>query len=171
MNITFYELDSYNSGRLLPFTVDLEPLSSRFEYLEVIKEELAKIKEANPKYNCEEWIVAGYEDVPSSLIGEWDLKKEFWDYKEVLDSGYCDWEVIEAAIDCDIPADKIEDAYQGRWESDEDFAYDLWEQCATKEQQEAANSWPLNCIDWERAAMDLMFDFNSSNNHYFSRNY
>ncbi len=67
-------------------------------------------------------------------------------------------ELIEAALECDISFSDIEEAYQGEYESDHDFAY------------ETANSlynineyWPYTCIDWERAGRELMMDYCEDN--------
>jgi antirestriction protein len=59
------------------------------------------------------------------------------------------------------------DAYQGQYDSDIDFAQNRAEECGAITYSE---KWPLNCIDWEGAAYDLMFNFTQSNGHYFSNN-
>jgi antirestriction protein len=74
-------------------------------------------------------------------------------------------ELIEAAIECGIELSSIEDAYVGEYKDDEDFAYEQADMCGLIDQ--GAN-WPNNCIDWEYAARELMFDYISSNGYYFS---
>lgn len=77
-------------------------------------------------------------------------------------------DVIDAGLDCEIPLDSILDAYQGEYDSDIDFAQQRAEECGAITYSE---KWPLNCIDWEGAAYDLMFNFDQSNGHYFSNNW
>lgn len=164
MNIAYYELDSYNNGVLLPFIIELDGLSSQEELLKRISEELAKIKEKRPQWNCEEWILCDYEGVPSSFMGTYDLNPEFWVYKETMATTGYEWEIIEAAIECDIPLDEIEECYQGEYDSDEDFAYKMADDLGLIDKDA---KWPNNCIDWEFAARELMYDYVCSNGHYF----
>jgi transcription elongation GreA/GreB family factor len=49
--------------------------------------------------------------------------------------------------------DDFEEAYQGQYDSDEDFAQSLAEDMGAIDPK---SSWPNNCIDWEQAARDLM---------------
>lgn len=112
----------------------------------------------------EEWIVCDYEDIPREFTGEYDLDPSFWDYAEFLETTHLDQEVVDAGIACGIDLDKIEDAYEGKYDSDEDFAQALAEE--TSAIQEDAQ-WPHTCIDWEWAARELMYDYCSSGGHYF----
>jgi antirestriction protein len=75
-------------------------------------------------------------------------------------------DVIDAGLDCEIPLDSIMDAYIGQYDTDIDFAYDMAEQCGYLTLE--TNAWPYNCIDWHKAARELMFDNVESNGHYFN---
>jgi antirestriction protein len=77
-------------------------------------------------------------------------------------------DVIDAGLDCEIPLESIMGAYQGQYDNDIDFAQLRAEECGAITYDE---KWPLNCIDWEGAAYELMFDFTQSNGHYFSNNW
>lgn len=58
----------------------------------------------------------------------------------------------------------FEEAYSGWYSSDEEFAQQM------AEDTDAINSdatWPNNCIDWERAARELMYDYMEHEGHYF----
>jgi len=61
-------------------------------------------------------------------------------------------------------AEDVEEVYQGEYESDEDFAMEIAEETGAI-QEEA--TWPNNCIDWEYAAKELMYDYFESNGYYF----
>lgn len=84
--------------------------------------------------------------------------------------GY-DAEVIEAFAACgnyspndvDEFFEALEESYAGEYESDEDFAQEMAEQCGFDQ----PSAWPYYCIDWESAARDLMHDYYSHNGHYF----
>jgi antirestriction protein len=77
--------------------------------------------------------------------------------------------VIDAGLDCEIPLDLILDAYQGRYDSDSDFAHDMADQCGYL--NDVSEQWPFCHIDWKDAARALMYDFEESNGHYFSNNW
>jgi len=58
----------------------------------------------------------------------------------------------------------MEDASQGEYDSDEEFAQ---EQAEMLGEVDRNLSWPMNCIDWEWAARELMMDYHEINGHYF----
>jgi antirestriction protein len=78
-------------------------------------------------------------------------------------------DVIDAGLDCEIPLDSILDAYQGQFDSDSDFAYDMADQCGYL--NNISEQWPFFHIDWQAAAKTLMYDYVESNGHYFSNNW
>lgn len=63
----------------------------------------------------------------------------------------------------DTTIEDIEESYSGSYNSDEEFARDMAEQCG----YEIPNTWPHRCIDWEYAARELMFDYAEQNGYYF----
>lgn len=71
--------------------------------------------------------------------------------------------IIKAGLSAGIDIDNIEEAYQGQWSSDEDFAMQIAEDFGF----EAVGDWPAPYIDWERAAADLMMDYVESDGYYF----
>jgi antirestriction protein len=73
-------------------------------------------------------------------------------------------EIVDAAIYCGITAENFEDAYCGKHESDKDFAYDQADQLGGLEEDMV---WPYTCIDWDRAARELMYDYEEHKGHYF----
>lgn len=60
-------------------------------------------------------------------------------------------------------AEDVEEAYQGQYNSDLDFAYEMAEGIGF----EVCTSWPGNCIDWEQAAHELMYDYFEEDGYYF----
>lgn len=78
-----------------------------------------------------------------------------------------DIDVVLAAIACGVQGSDIDEAYAGSFKDDEDFAQDMHEQTRSHEAKELENVWPFNCIDWEYAAKELMYDYSEDNGHYF----
>ena len=115
------------------------------------------------RYTEEEWIVCDYEDIPKQFVGEYNLDSDLWGYLETVEGSSLDAEVFDAGLDCGIELENIEEAYAGKFDSDEDMAQELVESIG----EPAPTCWPYTCIDWEQAARELMYDYNESNGHYF----
>lgn len=85
---------------------------------------------------------------------------------EAIDEHHED--IVEAFAKCFgwdyVTADAITEAYSGCYGSDEDFARDMAEQFGSLKDDD---KWPYTCIDWERAARELMFDYCEDNGYYF----
>lgn len=56
------------------------------------------------------------------------------------------------------------EAYQGKYLSDEEFAREMAESLGDIDENAR---WPHNCIDWERAACELMQDYFEAGGYYF----
>lgn len=61
-------------------------------------------------------------------------------------------------------AEDAEEAYQGHYESDEDFAQEIADQLGSVDKNLV---WPQTCIDWEQAAEELMHDYSEDGGYYF----
>jgi antirestriction protein len=196
MNITLYPLASYNNAILNPFAIELGGINKDNYYQEIAKglwdksinpnvtstkcNDCGHIHISGEDASCnecgsedvehkateEEWIVCDYEDIPSRFVGEYDIADDFWEYQEFIQNTDLDADIINAAIDIDIQPSDIEESYQGSFSSDEDFAYQMADDLGLLNDND---SWPYTCIDWERAAKDLMFDYSKSNGHYFRK--
>ncbi len=118
------------------------------------------------KCTDEEWIVCDSEDVPSDYVGEYSLSDDFFEYAELIKNTYLDADTIKAGLACGLDLAAIEGAYQGKFDSDADFAEHFAEQ--TGEFNEKLN-WPFTCIDWQWASIDLMHDYTEHKQHYFYR--
>lgn len=115
-----------------------------------------------------EFMFQDFEGFPKSLYSESGGIAEIYEYLDAVNNSHLSQEVFDAGIDLDIPLDKIEEAYEGEYKSDEDFAQELAESCGLLDKEDR---WPYTCIDWEWAARELMFDYCECNGHYFSNNY
>ena len=59
----------------------------------------------------------------------------------------------------------FEESYQGQYKNDEEFAQEQAEELYSAELKDS--TWPFTCIDWERAAHDLMMDYTEQDGFYF----
>jgi antirestriction protein len=167
-NITFYSLSDYNNGDLISKTFDLEDFptyddlaTARSEWLEERTEEL------DDGVLREEFIVADYEGIPASLMGQWDIDSDYGDWLEAcVEYGA---EVVNAATELDIPFDKIEEAYAGIASSDVEFAEELADSIGLLD--EVPDNLKMY-FDMAAFARDLMInDYHEHNGHYFHNNW
>ena len=75
-----------------------------------------------------------------------------------------DEDIVAAGLSLGLSPDTIEEAYAGQFDSDEDFARDMADQLGAVDKNAL---WPNNCIDWEYAAHELMYDYAEENGYYF----
>lgn len=59
----------------------------------------------------------------------------------------------------------IEEAYEGKYDNDEEFARTVAENTGTADTYN--QPWPQYCIDWKWAADELMQDYHEINGYYF----
>lgn len=135
----------------------IEQLCSFYEEEENFEEleETLKNAEYELTYEVKNWgEVSEYKNLQDIEILN-DIVNEGIDY---------DFDVISAALDCDVQLSDIEESYSGEFEDNEDFAYDMAKQTGAIDKHA---SWPMNCIDWTYAAKELMYDYSESNGYYF----
>lgn len=116
------------------------------------------------KQTDEEWIVCDYEDVPAEYVGEYDLSKDFFTYSQFLTNTSLEREVIDAGLYLGFDLLNIEEAYEGKFDTDTDFAICFASDTGATD---IDASWPFTCVDWDWAARDLMLDYSEHNHHYF----
>jgi len=104
--------------------------------------------------------IADYDEVPDTYANENDV----WDFAAAFAECDQELEVVEAALYLGVSADDIDEAYQGSYDDDEDFARETADSLGAVDKNAA---WPMNCIDWEFAAKELMYDYSEHNGHYF----
>ena len=167
--ITYYSLSDYNNGELIPFTIENVELQTCEEHHDEIHENLERItKEKNDGVTREEWIVADYEDIPEEFVDTWSIESNYWDMVEAMNDSHLDEDVFMAGVALDIPFDRIEDAYRGKFDSWEDFAWDELEMNGTwAEIPETLQRY----FDIEAYARDLSHEYNEENDHFFLSNW
>lgn len=150
----------YNSGSIKGAWLKLADYPSQEE----LGEAMAKIHadEHDPEYMIQDW-----EGFPEGMCSEYGIADEFWELLEAMEQApHLDADVWVAGAELGIDPADIPDMYQGHWNSDREFAMDLAEDIGALDEN---LSWPHSCIDWDRAARELMFDFQEHEGHYFSR--
>jgi len=151
----------YNDGSIAGEWLDLADYANNEEFFAACRN-LHK-DEDDPELMFQDW-----EGIPEQYIGESGLSSDYWEFIDFIENSYLDEVAILAGLDLGIDLDNIEEAYSGTYCSDEEFAQDMAEQCGNLLENPV---WPYTCIDWEYAARELMYDYNESNNHYFSNNW
>jgi antirestriction protein len=168
---------SYNNGTQFEFGhwVDLNQFGDAEELNDYIRNHFEECDKSSPLDNYdsirEEPMITDYEGFPKAFYSESMSFENLFEYFERAEQSHFDTEVIEAFAehgnysieDIDTFFDALEESYSGEFTSDEDFAMDMAEQTGYEESAQ----WPQNCINWERAARDLMYDYYESNGHYF----
>jgi antirestriction protein len=81
---------------------------------------------------------------------------------EIIEASHYDEDVFEAAWECDVPVESVEEAYSGHHQSDKDFTQDLLESCG-----DLPKLPHYIHIDWESTARDIMMDYCEHDRHYF----
>jgi len=103
---------------------------------------------------CEEWAIHDYENFEGIELSEYeDIETVCRLANAISEHGkaFALFYDAECLDDIDEAIDKFQDAYYGEYKSEEDFAYELVEQCGWLD-----NKNPLhNYIDYERYARDL----------------
>ena len=75
---------------------------------------------------------------------------------------------VTSSNDPEEIAKEIEEAYQGKYANDEEFAQEIAEETGALDSDAVKSAmWPLYCIDWEFAARELMMDYSEQGGHYF----
>lgn len=160
MRIYVSTYHKYNSGTLQGDWMDLEDYSDAAEFFEAAKE--LHEDEEDPEFMFQD-----FDEVPARFkdesMSESELQ-ELYDFIEMVEDSGHDMEVFEAAEACGIDPSDVDEAYQGKYDSDEDFAEEMAEQLGYMDEKKG---WPFNCIDWEYAARELMYDYCSDKGHYF----
>lgn len=90
---------------------------------------------------------------------KYDALIEDGNIKEAIDA------YISLENNIDYALDKFEEAYQGEFASDEEFAKDIANNTGSIDFKNMP--WPQYCIDWEYAAQELMMDYQQENEYYF----
>lgn len=156
----------YNNGSIKGDWIELSNFSSIEEFYEFCSELHAD--EIDPEFMFQDW-----ENIPSELISESSLSENtFSIIEKISDLDYKTLEAFAAWISIgnhDIESDDIdslfesfEDDYQGYYNCEEDFAYQIIDECYD------LSDFVKSYFDYESFARDLfMSDYTYENGHVF----
>ena len=146
MKIALTDLKDYVEGVLRFEWLDLEEYSSVDEIADYITDFLNKrMKETNELH--EEWFITDYDEFVD--LGEYPSIDEI--AKAVELSKQYSWEIVSKYYGFYHSFDDLEEAYNGTYESEEDFAQEIASEIYSEKEL-----GPLSLyIDWERYANDL----------------
>lgn len=151
----------YNNGSIGGAWLDLDDYSDSSDFYRACAE--LHSDEEDPEYMFQD-----FEGLPRDLYSESGNIEEIYTYIDLVRDSHLNQEIIDAGLELGIPLESIEDAYQGSYDSPEDFAYEMAESCGLLKDND---SWPYTCIDWTQAARELMYDYTACDGHYFADNY
>ncbi|MEC4094988.1 antirestriction protein ArdA [Myroides odoratimimus] len=159
----------YNNGSIKGQWIELSNFSSLDEFYEFCAE--LHSDETDPEFMFQDW-----ENIPSELISESSLSENIFSIIEkVSDLEYNTLEAFSAWIsignhniasdDIDSLYEGFEDDYLGDYNSEEDFAYQIAEECYD------LSDFAKTYFDYESFARDLfMGDYTYESGHVFRNN-
>lgn len=123
----------YNDGSLFGKWMQLSDYSGLEEFYDACRQ-LHKDEE-DPKLMFQDW-----EEIPEGLVGECWLSENFFDLRDTMDSlkddqpeAFMVWcthgSYDLSSEDANSLLSKFKDEYQGKYDSEEDFAYEYVENC------------------------------------------
>lgn len=159
----------YNNGSIKGDWIDLNSFSSIEEFYEFCSKLHAD--ETDPEFMFQDW-----ENIPSELISESSLSKNIFSIIEkVADLDYTTLEAFSAwismvnhdiqSIDIDTLMDQFQDDYQGYYNSEEEFATQIIDECYD------LSDFVKSYFNYDSFARDLfMGDYTYEDGHVFRNN-
>lgn len=135
LELRYDVLDKVDNGKIKAEIIDLDDIPERY------------LLPTNDNFNNTFWRI--------NLTRYYDRMKQS---VKVSEAAYY------AADELGIPPEQVNQVYQGYWQSDEEFAYDMADSMGMD-----TTAWPLSTIDWEQAARELMQDYRQRDGYYFRR--
>ena len=152
----------YSNGILKGAWLSLDSYTSLEEFNDACV--VLHADEVNP-----EFMLQDFEGIPRIFCTESSLDARVFEWL-ALDEH--DREIVDAFLECIGDSPNVFEnslaAYQGQYDNDADFAYECVE--STGMLQGVAESIK-RYFDYDAFARDLMFDYSSHNNYYFSTNW
>lgn len=148
-----FDFDPYNDCTTIDSLIEMAQLE--IETSDDFEVEADGIEPGEIKVN-----IVDFDEVPYKWANEIDV----WEFAEAFAECEQEIDVVEAALECGVSPSDIDEAYNGSFDDDEEFAQDMAEQLGAVDKDAA---WPMTCIDWEQAARELMMDYSEHNGYYF----
>ena len=168
MKIYVASLSDYNSGIMHGAWFDLSDYNDEEELYAAIK---SQVLETSPTAHAEgmdaaeEYAILDYDDTHPSGLGEYenldflmeiqDCLNDCYNYEEELD--FCEWlsEIHGLRSGYDFDYSSFEDAYCGKYDSEEDYAYQYIEETGMLD---SLPEWAQRYFDYKSFARDMFLD-------------
>jgi antirestriction protein len=155
MKIAITDLSDYNGGKLRFEWLDVEGMDAD----DIEKAVQSFLDKADDDEIHEEWFISDYDDFPN--LGEYVSFEEVADVIELLDEAEkagIDREVVKAYADnmgaWNFDIDALQEAFEGVYDDEEDFAYRIIEDCGMLDQMpENLRSY----FDYAKFGQDLFY--------------
>lgn len=143
----------YNSGTLCGAWLNLSGYSDKEEFLEACRE--LHNDEKDPEFMFQDW-----ENIPEGLISESWLSENFFDLRDAVNDlsdteqeaffVWCNHNLSDLGKEdvCDL-VNRFKDLYVGKYDDEEDFAYQMVEECYD------LPDFAKTYFDYEKFARDL----------------
>jgi len=144
-------LSAYNNGKLHGKWIDCN--QSADEIWGEINQMLAN----SPEPDAEDWAIHDYENWQGISIREYEDVERLAELAQMLEEhgqafgAYCSY------YGSDATAEDFSDRYRGKYESEEDFVYEQWQECGKLAQLQQIGI-SESYIDWEAIARDWFID-------------
>jgi len=149
LTVTFeYTFNGETNEREIELNEDSTEQTVREEIAEAL-EEMAQEQRGEDEQG--ETITADMVELNSVESSEASISSKYLNLEDIFNfaNAYCqcdqEADVVEAALECGIEGDNIDEAYNGEYDSDEDFARETAEQLGAVDKNA---TWPNTCIDW-----------------------
>lgn len=156
-------LAAYNNGKLHGTWIDCN------QDAEAIWEEIHEMLANSPLKDAEEWAIHDFQNWGGIHISEYEDIERIAALAEALIEHGAAFGAYCRYYGSDATPEDFKEHYLGEYKSEEDFAYELWEESGLIKQLEDLKVW--NYIDWEAVAHDLFIDSHHSVDVGFERVY
>jgi antirestriction protein len=146
----------YNNGSLAGAWVELDNFTDKEAFIDYCQKLHADEKDA-------EFMYQDFEGFPERFYSESGISDDLFDFLAMDEDDQLMLEAyIDATGDASATLDDASDAFQGQYDNDEDFVYQLLSDCG-----DLPDTPHYIVIDWQATARNIMFDYFEANGYYF----
>lgn len=144
-------LSAYNNGKLHGTWIDCD------QDADAIKAEIEEMLTNSPEPDAEEWAIHDLENWQGIDIGEFEEIERLAELAQMLAEHGEAFAAYYRYYGSDATLEDFTEHYLGEYKSEEDFAYELWQESGLVKQLEDLKVCD-SYIDWEAIARDLFID-------------
>ena len=122
-----------------------------------IWEEINEMLAQSPEPDAEEWAIHDFENWHGIQLSEYESIERIAELAQLLEEHGKAFALYCQYYDSDVSAEDFQDRYLGKYEDEEDFVYQMWEQDGRLKQLEELNI-NESYIDWSAITRDWFID-------------